>query len=140
MTPSVIKKLKKQPDFQQKIQAHLDMCHPKSCSTFKLFSISYFLNAIAQYTNHTRLKIILFLLKKEQKESDAHPFSVGEQPSIKALISDHRLDSFNVFRWLVFQLITQPHKTGAIQSFIKKHPATYDPAIDLFISQKQPQC
>lgn len=154
MTPSVMKKLKKQflsttcfqnlstkdkTLFLKKITGHLTLCKPENCVSAKLYAISFFLASVHHYAqNHrVKVKIMRFLLKDEIKDIfNAPPALVADRSPGEAL-KDPAVDAFYAFRFYVFCLLNRSDD-HAVLDFIQTYPATYDPETDIFVPQSPP--
>lgn len=151
MTLSVLKKLKKQflknksfKDLSQtsralylkRVHGHLNFCKKKHCLLSKLFAISFFLESIIWYgqQNPVKIKIIQFLLKNEIERRFKPLSDQVADRSIEAVLKSTDMDSFEVFRFCIFCLITHSKKTD-ILLFLKTYSAVYDPVADIFIGK-----
>jgi len=148
MTPSILghlknkalsntpfKKLsrKDKQTYLKKVHRHIDLCKEEKCRQLKRCAISFFLESISDYVkrNPDKNKIIRFLLKDEIQsifKSYADTLK-GQSPEI--ILVDPRFDSFVIFRFYVFCLLTQSNN-DTIFSFIQSFPSVYDPVSDLF--------
>lgn len=154
MTPSVIKKLKKQflsngcfknlstPKktlFLKKITCHLTLCKPENCVSAKLYAISFFLASVYHYTKNHRvnIKIMRFLLKDEIEDIFNTPAALVADLSLNEVLTDPAVDAFYAFRFYVFRLLNRSDDR-AILDFIQTYPAIYDPEMDIFVHQSPP--
>jgi len=139
MTPSVLKHLKKQfisnkNLYLKKENCHLSLCEKKVCLSSKLSAVSFFLKSIFCYVqkNPIKIKIMRFLLKDEIEHSRKACNDLAARRHLKDLLSDPTMDSFILFRWFIFCLVTHSNDS-VVRKFIETHPSTYDPALDIFV-------
>ncbi len=156
MTLSVMRRLKKQflahsrfknlvpakrDLYLKKIKNHLDLCKKKECKQAKIHTISFFLNSILAYQENNPLKIKI-LKKLLNNELDKNIFSQTDiLKKVDITFSNHKTNSFNIFRSLVQGLVGLPDFTPenknliyqAARKFIQENPAIYDPVADLFV-------
>ncbi len=153
MTPSVMKRLKKETLSQQqfkhlasrqkiiylnKIKRHLLLCKKTPCFFSKLNAMSFFLSSVCAYQkkNPTRTDVIKILLKDEMSVVQQFGTKKGFAADIKDTLKDPASDSFDVFRFLVFNLLTDQN-LSVTHAFIEKFSSHYDPITDIFVQSKK---
>jgi len=142
MTPAVLKRLKNKYDestdlYLQRKKSHFDSCKKEKCLESKVLAVSFFLDSIYRYQikNPNKVKIILFLLKEEIKNT-LHTYKpMTDKRPCQEILSDPDMDSFDVFRFYVFTLLTHSDKEGLL-AFIKTYPSSYDPIADIFVQTR----
>jgi hypothetical protein len=151
MTPSIMKKLKKQflstacfknlskenkTVFLKKIAGHLKLCKQKHCVSAKLYAISFFLASVHHYTQNHRVKVKMmrFLLKDEIENIFNTYAALVADRSPGEVLTDPAVDAFDAFRFYVFCLLNRSDD-HAILDFTQTYPATYDPETDIFVHQ-----
>jgi hypothetical protein len=149
MTPSVLKKIKKQflintsyknlssnnkCLYLKKISTHLNHCKKNVCQLSKLNAVSYFLESISYYIkkNPIKIKIMQFLLKDEMEKILDSYMNIVSKKSFEETLSDPDIDSFDVFRFYIFTLLNKTNNKSITQ-FIKTYSSAYDPVADLFV-------
>ncbi len=122
---------------QVRIQAYYDMLDPDKCLSAKLYALSFFLEAVYTYKqNHPlSLKIIRFLTRNEMEKRITKHKNTNFGNLFERLISDNTIDTFAVFRSLVFNLMKDSPAIPAILDFIRAYPAVYDPSGDWFVKK-----
>ncbi|MEA2059907.1 MAG: hypothetical protein U9P10_05190 [Thermodesulfobacteriota bacterium] len=122
---------------QVRIQAYYDMLDPDKCLSAKLYALSFFLEASYTYTKShpLSLKIIRFLTRNEMEKRIPTHKNADFGNLFERLISDNTIDTFAVFRFLVFNLMTDSPAIPAILDFIRAYPAVYDPSGDWFVKK-----
>lgn len=141
MTPAVMKRLKTalenashsplspgdQKEYRQRIQAHLDFCRPEITRQAGIFTLSFFLSAINNYTaqNPLKTKMIRHLLQDEM--------AALKKEDLPGLSSTGARDLWPCFRQNALALLKGGNRKR-VEVFTRQWPARYDPPADRFVS------
>ncbi len=123
--------------YQKKITHHLNFCKKEYCSELKLYTISFFLNAVRDYRiNHPERLTILEYLIKDEIDKNRQMKTIFNQYPVKATILNPDMDDFQIFRYCMIMILTG-NESKNISDFIHASKAAYDPVIDAFTSAKK---
>ncbi len=136
LLPSVIEK--SSPAY---ISAFKDFCRPGPVLQSEVAAVSFFLRAVVQYAleNRNRTTIISILCRNRINQSKR---LFSQMPCLEdpaRLFSDPETDAFKVFDYLRYHALTYPEHP-AIQSFIHRFAARFDPLSDRYVLHDPAPC